>query len=142
MTAKTNHDPQQQVGIGCLVEIELISQQGDRERMSFTLVREQSADIEQNLLGANTPLAKALLGKFVGRTVPYKMGDVQSVRIVSVQRDHLSETADTAERRAAILETARTAAERTNAEMFAASFNGKWGDYNLPADAENGPETD
>ncbi|MEZ4656041.1 MAG: GreA/GreB family elongation factor [Caldilineaceae bacterium] len=86
MTAETKQNPAEQVGIGCLVEIELISQDGERERMRFTLVREQSADIEQNLLGANTPLAKAILGKFVGRTVPYKMGDVQSVRILSVQR--------------------------------------------------------
>ncbi|MCB9156842.1 MAG: GreA/GreB family elongation factor [Caldilineaceae bacterium] len=132
MTAETKHNPAEQVGIGCLVEIELINREGDGERMTVTLVREQAANMEQNLLGANTPLAKAILGKYVGRVVSYQMGDVQSVRIVSVQRDHLTAAADTAERRAAILEKARSAAERTNAEMFAASFNGKWGDYNLP----------
>lgn len=132
MSAETKYNLEQQVGIGCLVEVELVDRQGDSERMTFTLVREQAADIEQNLLGANTPLAKAILGKYEGRTVPYNMGDVQSVRIISVQRDHVMAPADTAEQRAAILEKARTAAERTNAEMFAASFNGKWGDYNLP----------
>ena len=132
MSKESNRDPNAQVGIGCLVEIELINQQGDCELMTFTLVREQSANIEQNLLAANTPLAKAILGKFAGRVVPHKMGDIQSVRIVSVQRGHLDAPADTAERRAAILKKARAAAERTNAEMFAASFNGKWGDYNLP----------
>ncbi len=33
-------------------------------------------------------------------------------------------------RRQAILDEAVRKAERTDAEMFAASYNGKWGDYN------------
>lgn len=128
----TQQESPTQVGIGCLVAVELIDQQGNREPLTFTLVREQAADLDQKLLGANTPLAKAILGKFVGRVVPYKMGDIQSVRIVSVQPAPSVDVAEIAARREAVLQKALAAAERTNAEMFAASYDGKWGDYNLP----------
>jgi hypothetical protein len=56
------------------------------------------------------------------------MGDVQQVRIVQAQRVDVT-AEDTAARRAAVLEKAREDAARTNAEMFAASFSGKWGNY-------------
>lgn len=132
MATENKQELPAQVGIGCRVEIELIDQQGNREPFTFTLVREAAADLDQALLGANTPLAKAILGKYVGRTVPYKMGDIQSVHIVSVQPAPAVDTAEVAARREAVLQKARQAAERTNAEMFAASYDGKWGDYNLP----------
>jgi Transcription elongation factor, GreA/GreB, C-term len=132
MSTEQNPKTLPQIGIGCRVELDLIDQQGNREPLIVTLVREQAADLDQDLLGANTPLAKAILGKFVGRTVPYKMGDIQSVHIVSVRPAPAIDPAEVAARRAAVLQKARAAAERTNAEMFAASYDGKWGDYNLP----------
>lgn len=132
MSNEKKQDFPAQVGIGCRVEIELIDQQGNREPLTFTLVRAEAADPDQELIGANTPLAKAILGKAVGRMVPYKMGDIQSVRIVSVQPAPKVDTAELAAQREAVLQKALAAAERTNAEMFAASYDGKWGDYNLP----------
>ena len=48
MTAETKHNPAEQVGIGCLVELELINREGDGERMTVTLVREQAANMEQS----------------------------------------------------------------------------------------------
>ena len=124
-------EPLRQVGLGTPVEVELIDQQGNREPMAFDLVREQMADLERGLLGENTPLAKAIRGKAVGSTVPYNMGDIRRVRIVSVQPSALEDPVDAEARRQAILKKAIDDAERTNAEMFASSFTGKWGDYNL-----------
>ncbi len=77
-------------------------------------------------------MAQAIRGKFVGSEVAYNRGDIRRVRIVSVQPAQTeSRAADGAERRQAVLKQALEAAARTNAEMFAASFNGKWGDYDL-----------
>lgn len=120
-----------QVGVGVHVEVELVDQQGGREQMAFDIVREEAADVERGLLGANTPLVKAIRGKAVGAVVPYVMGDICQVRIVRVSAAQTPTPAVATEQRAAILKRAREAIERTNAEMFAASYSGKWGDYQL-----------
>ena len=131
LSTSNTPEPSRQVGLGTHVEVELIDQQGNREPMTFDLVREQMADMERGLLGENTPLAKAIRGKAVGSTVPYNMGDIRRVWIVSVRPSALEDPVDAEARRLAILKKAIDDAERTNAEMFAASFTGKWGDYNL-----------
>jgi hypothetical protein len=125
-----SEEPLSQVGLGTHVEIELIDSQGNREPMAFDLVAENAADIDQRRLGANTPLAKAIRGKTVGNVIPYRMGDIVSIRIVTVQPSNVDISEDAAERRRAILAEARRKAEKTNADMFASSFSGKWGDYN------------
>jgi hypothetical protein len=130
------HEPPRQVGIGTHIEVELLDEQGNSEVMTFDLVRENVADIEQGLLGENTPLAKAIRGKFVGNSVPYKMGDICRVRIVSVRPSAIVAPADAEERRQQVLKKALSDAERTNADMFASSFSGKWGDYNTDDMAE------
>lgn len=122
-------DAQMQVGLDCHVEVELIDEQGNAERLEFDLVTEQAADFSRGLLGVNTPLGKAIRGKAVGSEVAYRIGDVRRVRILAVGPAHTTEPGDAAERRQAVLEEARRKAERTNAEMFAASYDGKWGDY-------------
>ena len=68
--------------------------------------------------------------------MPYGRGDIHSIRIVSVTPSEVVVSEDAAERRQAVLNKALADAERTNAEMFAASFSGKWGDYNLDDAAE------
>ena len=130
------HEPPRQVGIGTHIEVELIDEQGNSEAMTFDLVRENVADMAQGLLGENTPLAKAIRGKFVGNSVPYKMGDICRVRIVNVRPSEIVAPADAEERRQQILKKALSEAERTNADMFASSFSGKWGDYNTDDMAE------
>ncbi|NJN83510.1 MAG: hypothetical protein HC802_15325 [Caldilineaceae bacterium] len=134
---------QAQVGIGCRVEVELIDAEGNVEPMQFNLVRDEAADLDRGYLGEGTPLAKAIRGKRVGALIAYGMGDIQQVKIVRVQAGLPLPTSDGAARRRAILDEARRKAERTSAEMFAASYDGKWGDYELAEDlSEERGETD
>lgn len=123
-------------GLGTRVEVELIDSQGQAEPMSIDIVPAKAADLDQGLIGANTPLAKAIRGKTAGSTVTYGLGDIHSIRIVRVTPSEVVVSADAAERRQAVLNKALADAERTNAEIFAASFSGKWGDYNLDDAAE------
>lgn len=124
----------EQVRIGAQVMVELVNEHGDGEPLTVTIVREQFADLENGRLGAQTPLAKAMLGKCAGVTIPYRMGDIRQLRILDVRPAPMAALEDTEARRQAALQAAVAAAERTNAEMFAASYSGKWGDYELGDD--------
>jgi hypothetical protein len=124
--------PDLPVGIGVRVELELIDESGGVERLNVLLVREEAAALDQGRLGVNTPLGQAIRGKRVGRVLDYCMGDICQVRIVRVEPGEAVDE-DTTARRQAVIDEARRKAEQTNAEMFAASFSGKWGDYDLPA---------
>jgi hypothetical protein len=62
------------------------------------------------------------------------MGDIRQVRIVSVQPSQLTTLENTEEQRQVQLQKALATVERTNAEVFAASYTGKWGDYELRTD--------
>ncbi|HSN75370.1 MAG TPA: GreA/GreB family elongation factor [Anaerolineae bacterium] len=128
MESTTTHAPLT-VGIGAYVELELIDDQGGREQLAVDIVTAQSADLAQGFLGANTPLARAMRGQAAGSEVPYLMGDIRSVRILRVTPSQTIAPADAQERREAVLQKALSDAERTNAEIFASSFSGKWGDY-------------
>jgi len=118
-----------QIGLGSHVEIDLIDEAGHAERMAFDLVLAKQADISRGLLSAEAPLGKAVRGKFVDALIPYAMGDIRQIRIVSVGPEEVSALSDAEARRAAVLQKALDDAERTNAQMFAASYSGKWGDY-------------
>jgi hypothetical protein len=117
------------VGIGVHVELELVDEQGQCEPLAVDIVQAQAADLAQGFLGANTPLARALRGQTASSEVPYVMGDIRRVRILRVTPSQTIAPADAKERREAVLQKALSDAERTNAEMFAASFSSKWGDY-------------
>jgi hypothetical protein len=121
----------EQVRVGAHVEVELIDERGAREPMAFDLVREQFADLAQGQLGIQTPLAKAILGKAEGMIVAYRMGDIHQVHIVRVTAAQSRPLENAAEKRATALQQAREQVERTNAEIFAASYSGKWGDYQM-----------
>lgn len=133
----------EQVRVGAHVEVELIDERGAREPMAFDVVRAQFADLAQGLLGVQTPLAKAILGKPAGITVPYQMGDICQVHIIRVTAA-ASRTLDDADaKRATALQQALEQVERTNAEIFAASYSGKWGDYQMrDATTETGTDDD
>lgn len=124
-----------QVGIGAQVTVELIDARGNRDPMTVRLVEEGAGDLAQDLLGADTSLGRAIRAKFEGDEFAYPMGDVRRVRIAQVMPGQATEAKTIAvqaqARRDAVLTKARADAERTNAEMFAASFSGKWGDYDL-----------
>lgn len=128
--------PIPQARLGAYVAVELLDEQGNAEPLAFDIVREQFADFDRGLLGVQTPLAKALLGKPVGAVVQYQMGDIRRVRIVSVRPSAHAALTNTEEQRQSQLQKAIDAVERTNAEIFAASYTGKWGDYALPSDEE------
>ena len=120
-----------QVGIGTHVVIEMRSTDGTDEQMAFFIVPEVAADYDAGYMGADTPLAKALLGKYAGATVPYVMGDIESIRVIEITRPSKQAPADGASRRQSAYEEALRKAERTNAEMFASSYGSKWGSYDL-----------
>lgn len=117
------------IQIGAHVELELIDEQGGHETLAVDIVKAQSADLAQGFLGANTPLARAIRGLTAGSEAPYVMGDIRRVVIVRVTPSQSIVPSDTQERREAVLQKALNDAERTNAEIFASSFSGKWGDY-------------
>lgn len=118
-----------QVGLGTHVEIDLIDEAGRAERMAFDLVPTAQADVSHGRLSADAPLGKAVRGKFVDALIPYVMGDIRQIRIVSVGPGEMPAGIDAETRRAEVLRKALDDAERTNAQMFASSFSGKWGDY-------------
>lgn len=124
----------EQARLGAHVTVELIDERGNGETMSFDLVREEHADLDQDRLGVQTPLAKSIIGKKVGALVDYRMGDIRQVRIVSVRPSQLADLTNTEEERQVQLQKALATVERTNAEVFAASYTGKWGDYELGND--------
>ncbi|MEZ4866070.1 MAG: GreA/GreB family elongation factor [Caldilineaceae bacterium] len=132
MTQAAPQTPNPQARLGANVTVELIDAQGAAEPMTFDIVREQFADLDRGLLGVQTPLAKAIIGKAVGAVVQYQMGDIRQVRVVSVQPSQHTALENQAEARKAKLQAALETVERTNAEVFAASYTGKWGGYDLP----------
>ena len=123
------HEPPSQVDIGTHVEVELIDQQDIGEPLAFDIVLDESADFERGFLGVSAPLAQAILGQPAGIGIPYRMGDISRVRIVRVGRSQTVAPTDATEHRQAVLKKARDQAERTSAEIFAASYSSKWGDY-------------
>jgi hypothetical protein len=127
-----------QVGQNCHVEVELVDDQDQREPMAFDLVADKAADIDHDRIGIGTPLGKAIRGKFAGDVVDYIKGDIRKVRIVKVTPLETKISDDANARRQAVLEEAVRKAERTDTEMFAASYDGKWGDYNTEGMAGSG----
>ncbi len=129
MADSASESASNQVGLGSRVSIELLDAQGRTEPVQFVLVPDDAADIAADLISIASPLGQAVRGRFEGDVVAYEMGDVRSIRIVSVSASEQSIDHDAAKRRQAVLEEARRKSERTNADMFASSFSGKWGDY-------------
>lgn len=122
-----------QVRTGVQIDVALIDQRGDAEPLSFVIVAETSADIDQGFLAASAPLAKAILGKRVGSEIPYRSGDVVAVRILHVGEERRAIPEDAATRRQETVKKALQEAERTTIHMFATSFSSKWGDYDPDA---------
>lgn len=119
-----------QVGQNCHVVVELIDDQDQHERMEFDLVADKAADFDKGRIGVGTPLGKAIRGKAVDSVVDYTQGDIRKVRIVAATPLASKVADDAAARRQAMLDEAVRKAERTDTAMFAASYDGKWGDYN------------
>jgi hypothetical protein len=117
------------VALGTCVEVELVDQAGDSERLIFDIVPDRAADFAAGFLGAGTRLAQAIVGRPAGAVVPYDVGDMTEVRILSVARSRRVADEDaSATRQAAI----REAVDRSNLEemvRLALTVDVKWGDY-------------
>ena len=115
--------------LGCLVEIELLSRSGEREHLKFDLVSDQQADYQAGFLGVSTPLAQAILGEKIGVTIPYFTDELMAVEILSIRESRRSPDTNPASRREAALKDVQDQIEYTNAVLFAASVDTKWGQY-------------
>ncbi len=125
--------PPKRVAVGAHVEIELVDQAGNAERLDFDIVPDRGADFASGFLGEGTPLAKAILGKPAGFKAPYRAGDVAQVHILSVGPGSGVSVKELEARRQAALQKNQEQVERTNLVNFASSFSGKWGDYDPEA---------
>ncbi len=118
-----------EVAPGTRVQVDLIDRKGKREHLAFDLVPDEQADFESGFLGAGTPLGKAVLGHKAGSTVPYRVGDLVRVQVLSVEQSVRGPAADAAEKREALLRQARSKSDLNNMISFALTFDSKWGDY-------------
>jgi len=116
------------VDLGTHVELEFICESGP-ERMALDIVEDKSADYPHGLLGIGTPLARRILGQLAGKTLPYRQGDIQAVKILTITFSQVQDAEEVAEKRQAALQKALREVDRKNAINFASSFSGKWGDY-------------
>ena len=114
---------------GTLVTLELVDRTGQAERLSVQVVADKFADFSKGYLGEGTPLARAIQGKRAGSLVPYSVGDLRQVHILSVQPAPSEPPTDVETRRQETINKAIEDSERTSAIIFASSYSGKWGDY-------------
>lgn len=114
---------------GMQVEIEFVNLAGSAERLVLAIVPDRQADFAHGLLGESTPLAQALMGHSPGEELPYSLDDIVKVRILAARLGSDLENPDAAAQREEAYRQAVADLEKRNAAAFAASFSGKWGDY-------------
>jgi hypothetical protein len=115
------------------VLVELVDLSGAAEQLTFTLVESKQADFKSGLLDENTPLARALLGHRAGEVVPYQIGDLKEVHILSVERWEPA-SPNAAEKRRETVRKAEAHSEIINQLNFATASGSKWGDYDVDVD--------
>jgi hypothetical protein len=119
----------QRVTVGTHVEVELIDEAGECERLEFDLVPEKQADFTNGFLGESTPLAQAILGQTAGSVVAYRVGDVAKVSILTVTPDARVPVEDVAAKRQAVVQQVVAESNRISDMVFALAVGSKWGDY-------------
>lgn len=117
------------VALGTHVEIALISEAGDEERLTFDIVPDRAADFAAGFLGAGTPLAQAIMGQPLGAVLPYRRADSTEVRILSVTRSQRDSDESAAEGRDAATQEAVERAKTDEMVQLALTVNSKWGGY-------------
>jgi hypothetical protein len=118
-----------EVEIGMHVEVELVGESGEVERLALDIVPDDEADFSSGFLGISTPLSRAMLGRRAGSVVPYRAGDIREARILSVAASARPPSADVAASREAILQKAVTKSDMADTVRFALSVDTKWGGY-------------
>jgi hypothetical protein len=124
---------------GTRVRLELVDETGASDAMDVQIVPDEFADVSKGYLGQGTPLAAALEGHLPGDSIIYEMGDIRLVRILAVSLAEEGPDTKIAKRREDAHRKAINETDRTNAILFASSFNGKWGDYD-PSSLSQDPE--
>jgi hypothetical protein len=125
--SEISSDPRVQPG--CHVELVLISRSGESERLELDLVTDELADYQAGFLGVSTALAQSILGEKAGVTIPYFTDELMAIEILSIRESTRTPDVNTATRRDTALKNAKDQIEFTNAVLFAASVNTKWGAY-------------
>jgi hypothetical protein len=120
--------------MGSRVAVDLVDVRGEVECCEYTLVEAQQADYKTGLLGENTPLGRALLGRRTGDRIPYTAGDLREVRILAVTAPAGEIDSDAAEKRRAAVQQAANESEIVNQMIFATARGSKWGDYDVDVD--------
>jgi hypothetical protein len=119
------------IGRHSKVLVELIDLSGAAEQVGFTLVASKQADFKSGLLDESTPLGRALLGRQAGEVIPYAVGDLKEVRILSVKRGEAGASPEAAEKRRETVRKAAAQSEIINQLIFATASGSKWGDYDV-----------
>ncbi len=118
-----------EVALRMHVEVELIGESGEEERLTLDIVPDAEADFSAGFLGISTPLSRAMLGRQAGSVVPYRAGDIREVRILSVAAGERPSSEDVAASREAILQKAVTKSDMADTVRYALSVDTKWGGY-------------
>ncbi len=134
--------PSLSVNIETHVKLSLLTRSGENEELEFTLVEDKEADFYAGYLGLGTPLAKAILGKTAGSTVPYRVGDTVAVKILAVSPSQEPAAGESAAKRQAEAKEALDQIHRTDAMIFASTVEGKWGEYDTDAIKDTKPGAD
>ena len=117
------------VALGTRVEVEMVSDFGDNERLAFDIVPDRAADFAAGFLGAGTLLAQAIMGRPEGSIVPYSAADITEVHILSVTRSERAGDETAAEARLAATQEAVERAKTDEMVQLALTVNVKWGGY-------------
>ena len=116
------------VAIGTHVEVELVTEPGESERMAFDVVPDSKADFSAGFLGAGTPLAQAILGHGAASRVRYEAADIVEVRILSVAPAASPPPGDAEARRQAVIGKAVSKSNQADKMQLALNVDVKWGD--------------
>jgi hypothetical protein len=129
------------VALGTRVEVEMVTDLGESERLTFDLVPDRAADFAAGFLGTSTPLARVIMGHSAGNVVPYHIGDLTEVRILSVTLSKRLAAGDAAEARNAATQEAVERAKTDEMVQLALTVDVKWGGYD-PAPLERDRDGD
>jgi len=122
--------------------LELVDGHGEVEVLRMAVVPDDNADFPGGYLGAGTRLARAIMGRLAGETVPYEHGGLAEVRILEIEPFAVSEAPDAASARRAVIQEAVDKSELQDTLRLALAVSIKWGDYDPDgiAPEEEGPD--
>lgn len=130
------------VALGDHVEVELISEMGEVERLAFDVVPDEEADFSAGFLGVGTPLAQAILGARAGSLLPYAVGDMRQVRVLAVGAGVGAPGGDAVAARQAVIQKAISKSDLADVVRFALTVDQKWGETDpegIVSNWEEGP---